>query len=205
MGLRGKRILITAGPTCVPIDSVRVISNIASGATGVLLARRASARQARVTLLSGLHNADSLGKSVRIIHFRFFNELKDALKRELQHNRYDIIIHSAAVSDFAPKYKLSGKLESGRAYNLRLQPLEKLIVLIRRLAPKAKLIMFKLETGAADRQLIQKAEAARQKAGADLVVANRLNPYRAFILNKHKIYFKCGSKKELAKRLVNLL
>ncbi len=53
MSLNGKRILITAGPTWVPIDNVRVISNIATGTTGVLLAWQTSAQGAKVTLVLG--------------------------------------------------------------------------------------------------------------------------------------------------------
>ena len=53
MSLKNKRILITAGPTWVAIDSVRVISNIATGETGILLAKRLSLQGAKVTLALG--------------------------------------------------------------------------------------------------------------------------------------------------------
>jgi len=46
------RLLITAGPTCVPIDSVRVITNLASGKTGLAIASLAVARGYQVTLLT---------------------------------------------------------------------------------------------------------------------------------------------------------
>ena len=124
--------------------------------------------------------------------------------KQLRGKKYDIIIHSAAVSDFKAQYKLRGKLNSDRAHNLKLVPLEKLVVLIRRLVPKAKLVMFKLEAGITDKQLIRRALIARDKIGADLVVANRLNPYRAFIVdNKENIQVK--NKQELAKKLIRRL
>jgi phosphopantothenoylcysteine decarboxylase/phosphopantothenate--cysteine ligase len=205
VSLKGKRILITAGPTWVGIDSIRVISNIATGTTGLLLARQASIQGARVTLILGPCGRFNLGKSIRIIHFCFFNQLKNILRHELQNGKYDIIIHSAAVSDFKPEYKISGKLSSDKAYTLKLLPLEKLIVLIRRLKPKAKLVMFKLESNVQNRTLIQRAKNAGVRFGADLVVANRLFPYRAFIIDKQDGQLLTKSKQELVNKLIKIL
>ncbi len=223
MSLRGKRILVTAGSTWVSIDSVRVISNIATGKTGMLLTREAAARGARATLVLGpccgynlnkvcslgrkelLYINKRLGKSIRIIHFHFFGELRNILKCELKNNRYDIVIHSAAVSDFKPEYKLRGKLSSDRGYRLKLIPSEKLIVLIRHLAPKAKLVIFKLESAVTKKTLIKRAKRARDMVGADIVVANRLNPYRAFIIDKEGNRTKVKNREQLAKKLIKLL
>jgi len=206
MNLRGKRILITAGPTWVPIDSVRIISNIATGETGILLAQYLSSqRRARVTLLLGTSEEDNLVSALRVIRFRFFNELKYILKRELSSKKYDIIIHSAAVSDFKLKYKLRGKLNSDKAYNLRIIPLEKLIINIRRLAKEARLVMFKLESAVTDKALIKRARVAGKLVGADLVVANQLNPYRAYIIDKDDNKIRAKSKKDLVKKLIKQL
>ena len=228
MSLKGKRILITAGPTWVPIDSVRVVSNIATGMTGMLLAGKALVQGARVTLVLGGGRSPlpkvtrAHDQSMRIVHFHFFNELKDILKHELKNNKYDIVIHSAAVSDFypvrkkspegkrlsngvKPKYKTKRKLNSDRAQNLKLVPLEKLVFLIRRFARRAKLVIFKLETAVTDRILVQRAKSAREEVGANLVVANRLIPYRAFIIDKDDNKIEAQSKQELAKKLIKLL
>jgi phosphopantothenoylcysteine decarboxylase/phosphopantothenate--cysteine ligase len=205
MGLKNKRILITAGPTWVPIDSVRVISNIATGTTGVLLARESSVRGARVTLLLGPCAKYNLNNSIRVINFRFFSELKDILRRELKNKNYDIVIHSAAVSDFKPEYKLKGKLNSDKGCRLKLIPLEKLVVLIRRFTPKSILVMFKLESTVTDKTLIRRAKSSRDMVGADMVVANRLNPYRAFIIDKEGNRTKVKNRKQLAKKLIKLL
>jgi len=204
MSLKGKKILITAGPTWVPIDSVRVISNIASGQTGILLAREVAARAGKVTLILGPCGEYNLNSSIRIIRFRFFNELKDTLRRELKKVKYDIVIHSAAVSDFKTK-QIKGKIVSSKYFDLRLKPLPKIIHDIRRMAPNAKLIMFKLESDISDRVLIKRAIEARIKAGADFVVANRLNPYCAFIINKVDSKITIRSKQELAKKLIKVL
>jgi len=206
VSLRGKRILITAGPTWVGIDNVRVISNIATGATGTLLARQFSYRGARATLVLGPCRTFKLAKSIRIIHFCFFDELKNILRRELRNYKYDIIIHSAAVSDFKPEYKIRGKLCSDKSHYLKLLPLEKLIVLINRLRRKGRLVMFKLESDVESKTLIQRAKRARERFGADLVVANRLRPYRAFIIERRgRVVASAGSKQELAGKLIKLL
>lgn len=185
--LKNKRILITAGPTWVPIDSVRVISNIATGETGVLLAEKLSKAGAKVTLLLGPSGHCCLSKKIRLIDYRFFDELKDKVTQELKAKKYDIIIHSAAVSDFKPKQKNKGKLISNKTHNLVLTPLPKIVRQMRRLAPEAKLVMFKLESGLSKASLIQRASVARRKINADIIVANMINPYRSFILNKSKI------------------
>jgi phosphopantothenoylcysteine decarboxylase/phosphopantothenate--cysteine ligase len=205
MGLKGKKILITAGPTWVPIDDVRIISNVATGRTGILLAREAAVRRAEVTLVLGPGEERVRGKLSRLIRFRFFSELKDILKRELKNKKYDIVIHSAAVSDFKPDYKLKGKLNSDKGCRLKLIPLEKLVVLIRRFAPKSILVMFKLEPTVTDKTLIQRAKSSRDMVGADMVVANRLSPYRAFIIDKENNQIKAQSKQELAKKLIKVL
>ncbi|MFH1678383.1 MAG: phosphopantothenoylcysteine decarboxylase [Candidatus Omnitrophota bacterium] len=205
MNLQGKKILITAGPTWVSIDSVRVISNIATGRTGILLAQEAAIRGARVTLVMGPCGECRLNKPVRLIRFQYFDELKKILTSRLRNNRYDIIIHSAAVSDFKPEYVSGRKLDSNRGHRLRLMPLFKLVVLIRRMGIGAKLVMFKLETGITDKALIYRAKSAREKNGADLIVANRLNPYRAFIINKENNQISARTKQDLAKKLIKVL
>jgi len=204
--LKNKRILITAGPTWVPIDNVRVISNIATGVTGVLLAEKLQRLGAKVTLLMGPAGTRCLNKKIRLIRFKFFDELKNLIKRELKSNKYDIVIHSAAVSDFKPAQSIKGKINSGRPYNLKLLPLPKVIRDIRILNPKAKLVMFKLEYGISDKALIERARKALVTYRADLVIANAIYPrYKAFILDEKNVYSQVNSKKELVKKLINLL
>lgn len=204
--LRGKRVLITAGPTWAPIDNVRVISNIATGETGMLLAEKLSAAGARVTLLLGPGCGYITQKKIRIIRFKFFDELRQTLRRLLAVSPYDSIIHSAAVSDFRPKTLLQGKLKSGKSYNLKLAPLPKIADEIRRLAPWAKLVLFKLESGVSDKELIKRSRSALRASGADLIVANRIEPsYKAYILDRDKIYARSNSKEELVDKLTEAI
>lgn len=204
--MKNKRILITAGPTWVPIDSVRVISNTATGETGILLAEKLAQRGAKVTLLLGQCEACCLNKKIRLIRFKYFDELKETVKRELKKRRFEIIIHSAAVSDFRPAKSSKGKLASGIAQNLRLFPLPKIAQDIRNLAPKSKLVLFKLESGIKDKTLIERARNTLLKHEADLIIANRIQPdYKAFILNKRNVYCKVDSKHELVNRLIKII
>ena len=187
------------------IDKVRVISNIASGETGILLADKLSEQGAKVTLVLGPGN-DKNGiqnSRIKIIRFSFFEELRQALKKELKASRYDFIIHSAAVSDFAPQKPIKGKLKSGRPYILRLKALPKLSADIRRLAPDAGLVLFKLESGIKDEELIQRARKTLADSQADLIVANIIEPrYKSYILDAKKIYSRAGSKQEMVSNLL---
>ncbi|MCM8795620.1 MAG: phosphopantothenoylcysteine decarboxylase [Candidatus Omnitrophica bacterium] len=204
MAIRDKKILITAGPTWVPIDKVRVISNIATGETGILLARQLQRRGGKVTLFLGPVNLCRIPKKIRLIRFKFFDELKNKIIQELRSHRYDVIIHNAAVSDFAP-LPYRDKIASKKEFSLRLRPLPKIITYIRRLAPQAKLIMFKLESGISQNVLIKRAKQAKDKANADLIIANILNPYRALIVNRENKVILVRSKNELINRLTKLI
>jgi phosphopantothenoylcysteine decarboxylase/phosphopantothenate--cysteine ligase len=205
MNLKNKRVLITAGPTWVPIDSVRVISNIATGETGILLANKLVSRGARVTLFLGPVGHCSIDKRVRLINFKFFDQLRNGLKKELRARRYDKIIHNAAVSDFKPPRNAGGKISSQKSHTLKLSPLPKIAEEIRKLSPKAKLVIFKLEAQVTDSVLIKKAISACRKIKGDIVVANRVNPYRAFIINSGNKIVAAGNRKELTNRLIKIL
>ena len=203
---KNRRILITAGPTWVPIDEVRVISNIASGETGILLAEKLLKHGAGVTLVLGPVESCCINKKIKLVRFKFFDQLRSRLKKELLSKNYDCIIHCAAVSDFRPLNPTKGKLASNKAHNLKLTVLPKIVNEIRKLRPAAKLVMFKLEAGISDIELIRRAREALLKARADLIVANRITPsYKAFILNKNETLGCVHSKKELAEKLADLI
>lgn len=106
--LKGKNVLVTAGPTREPIDPVRFLSNYSSGKMGYELARRASYRGADVTLVSGpTHLKTPLG--VEMIKVETAIEMKECLDKLA--SEYDIIIKAAAVSDLRPKTYNSEKLK----------------------------------------------------------------------------------------------
>ncbi|MDI6605541.1 MAG: phosphopantothenoylcysteine decarboxylase [Candidatus Omnitrophota bacterium] len=202
MPFKNKKVLITSGPTWVPIDDVRVISNIATGETGILLADSLQRLGAKVTLLLGPVESSAASGKIKLIRFRFFEELKNKIIRELRLGKYDLVIHNAAVADFKAQRTAKGKLDSGKSYLLKLKPLPKITLLIRRYAPGAKIIIFKLESGVCDNILIQRAGRALINAAADFIVANRITPYRAFIMDRKGCIAKATSKGELVRRLL---
>ena len=186
------------------MDDVRVISNIATGETGILLAEKFVHLGAKVTLLLGCAQKPKINPKVRLIPFRFFNELKSIINRELRTRFYNVIIHNAAVSDFGLRQK-EGKISSAKSIILKLKPLVKIVSLIRRLNKKAKLVIFKLEPRMKDKALIGNAKRAMKQSGADLVIANKLNPYRAFIIGKQNRIVSARSKPEMVCKLAKII
>lgn len=188
--LKNKKILITAGPTWVPIDKIRVISNVSSGRTGILLAKEAARQGGSVTLLLGPVGDVNIGRRIDLIRFRFFDDLKKALQRQLSGNRFDAIIHLAAVSDFRPVKTGRSKISSGRALRLKLVPTEKLSGIIRKRARMSFLVIFKLEAGTSRHELIKRAKKAMQACSADMVVANMFKGLRyiAYVIVGRHIY-----------------
>ncbi|TRZ48926.1 hypothetical protein D4Q80_02960 [bacterium] len=208
MNLKNKRILITAGPTWVPIDSVRVISNIATGETGILLANKLVRRGARVTLFLGPVNPCCLDKRVRLINFKFFDQLRNGLKKELRAKIYDIVIHNAAVSDYKPQVKHTRKIKSGRKkLKITLVPTPKIIDSIRKSGRSLFLVGFKFEPDAEKNRLINKARALKKRSALDLAVANTISKgqYRAYIIGKSRVYGPLPDKGSLVNRLVKAI
>ncbi|MDD5292404.1 MAG: phosphopantothenoylcysteine decarboxylase [Candidatus Omnitrophica bacterium] len=208
MGIKGKKVLVTAGPTWVAIDKVRVISNIASAKTGIILAKKMAALGAKVTLLLGPIGEARLDKRVNEKRYSFFDELDSLLKRELSLKTYDAVIHSAAVSDYRPKNIFCGKVKSGKDnLNLFLKPTSKIVDKLKKYSPGIFLVMFKLEFGALGDKLINSARRAMQRAAADLCVVNTFSEgkYKALIINKNKVLDKVYSKEKLAGKLLKII
>lgn len=206
--LRNKRILITAGPTWVPIDGVRVISNIATGKTGILLAEKLQHLGVKVTLLLGPVEACCLNKQIKLIRFNFFDELKDKLITELKSGEYDILIHSAAVSDYRPLKVYSRKIKSAiKKWTLDLIPTEKIIDLIKNIDRSLFTVGFKFEPEAQKNSLIKEAKALLCRSNLDLAVANTVvnKKYRAFIIDGNQIYGPLLSKEVLADKLIRVV
>jgi len=207
--LKNKSILITAGPTWVPIDSVRVISNIATGQTGILLAERLRRLGAKVTILLGPVETCSLNKKIRLIRFTFFDELKDKITQELKTKKYDMVIHSAAVSDYRPLKTYSHKIKSGiKKWRLSLIPTEKIIDAIKRIDKSIFLVGFKFELHAGKCALIKKTKELIWHANLDLGVGNTIdkNKYYAYILdNYNRSYGPIFNKRDLVTKLADLI
>jgi len=200
------RALVTCGATWTPIDDVRVISNVSTGETGHLIACALRSAGARVTVIEGPVAYPLLDRGIKIIKYRFFDQLAKLLKREVL-QKYDIVIHAAAVSDFKVPRSHKNKIASSKTLTLRLVATPKLIESIKTLSPKSVLVGFKLESKLNPKNIFKTAQALFSRCGCDLVVANTLkNGYRGFILNPDgKILAKADNKRSMAQKLVKLI
>ncbi len=203
------RILITGGATWAKIDKVRILTNIFTGKTSLFLAKYFLKKKTEVTLLINPHCIESFPRSrnIKIIFFRYFDELKKALKEELKRNKYDAIIHTAAVSDYVLKRPFKGKIPSNRKkIELRLQPTQKLTKLIHSLAKNSFLVQFKLETKS--KYILKKAYRSLITNRFNLVIANVYRPqnkqYSAFIIDPSFTITKVSSLGELAQSLFDI-
>ena len=204
---RGKKVLITSGPTWVPIDNVRVISNTASGETGILLAKKFIVQGYRVTLLLGPVNFASVDKKIKVKRFLFFSQLNTLLKNELKKD-YDIVVQAAAISDFALKQSAKKKISSQcKELKLILKPTVKLINCLRKFKPNAFLVGFKFEPDFKADRLIKKTRNLIQSASLDLAVGNNLlgKRYNAYLVSKTDAAGPFLSKPAMVSNLVKLI
>jgi len=206
--IKAKKILITAGPTWVPIDTVRVISNIATGKTGILLAKVLAKQGAKVTLMLGPVETCCIDKNIKVIYFKFFDELSLLLKNELKRQHYDIVIHSAAVSDYRPLLSSKKKLSSSaKKLTLALKQTPKIIDYLRGASPDSFLVGFKFEPDLTENRLVSEARSLIKRAHLDLAVANTVhnNHYRAWIVNEKDKSGCFSGKKEMVRGLLTLI
>lgn len=107
--LKGKRVLITAGPTYELIDPVRFIGNFSSGKMGFALAREAARRGAKVILVSGPVTLPTPDPSIERVDVTSAREMLDACR--LKFPECDYAIMCAAVADYAPVHMVQRKIK----------------------------------------------------------------------------------------------
>jgi len=169
--LKGKKILMTAGPTIEKIDPVRVITNHSTGKTGVLLASELVSAGAKVTLVYGPGITEP-PKGAKIIPVQtvtdMFNEVKKQMKK-----KFDIVILAAAASDYIPKKQYSKKIKSTRnSLTIELKKAPKIIDHIKKLQKDVFLIGFKAETDISKKELLVQAKQKLRDSKADMIIAN---------------------------------
>jgi len=152
--LVGKKILVTAGPTIEPIDPVRFISNPSSGKMGFAVARAAEHRGAEVTLISGpTHLADPM--NVTTIRVRTAEEMAGHVFQQM--GNADVIIKSAAVSDYGPKESEAHKIKKGKnELVLHLQQNEDILKVLGQKKKHQILVGFAAETKDLEKNATQK-------------------------------------------------
>jgi phosphopantothenoylcysteine decarboxylase/phosphopantothenate--cysteine ligase len=173
--LRGRRILVTGGPTPVPIDGVRRIVNRFSGRLAAAISEELLLRGADPLLLLG---QGSTPPPAWIPHHLVssFDDYRDQVLAALA-GGLDAGIFSAAVADYRPRQVHPGKLASGEAsLSLELEPTEKVIDQVRAAAPRLPMVTFKVLAGGSDAELLAVARARLDRF--ELVVANRAEEVR---------------------------
>lgn len=211
--LEGKKILVTAGATSEEIDPVRVITNKSSGKMGVYIAEEAFLRGAEVTLIRG-HNSIPPRYHFKDIIVNNVSELLGAVKKEVKEK--NVMIHSAAVSDFTISGKENKKISSKEPLHLELEPTTKIFEKIKKMNKNIFLIGFKAEYKLKKKELIKRAYGLLTDADADLVVANDVGSKKAgfdvetnevFVVNKKKNvkHIKLSQKRTIANLLLDEL
>jgi len=169
-GLRGKRIMVTAGPTPVPIDGVRRIVNRFRGRLGADIADELTWRGADAELLLG-DGAWRPTAPMQINIARTYDAYRDMVLERVQSGLFAGVF-SAGVADYRPKVVVDGKIVSGSAeYPLMLEPTEKVIDLAMAASPAMHTIAFKYLEKVSEDELIR--VAAKRLDRARLVVATR--------------------------------
>ncbi len=164
--LQGKKILITSGSNAENIDPIRILTNRASGKTGVALALEARRRGAEVTLVHRFPQEIP----VRQIFAESAEAMLNAVMAELERG-CDALISAAAVADYTLDASQE-KIKSGQDLVLKLKPTKKILKTVRAAFPSLKIVGFKAETNVTEEELRARAEEAMQASGLDLVVAN---------------------------------
>ena len=168
--LRGRSVLVTAGPTREALDPVRFISNYSSGKMGVAVAESAWRRGANVTLVAGpMSVAPPVG--VEVVPVGSTAEMLQAVTARL--GTADVLVMAAAPADYQPAERAAGKLKkSGDARTLDLHETPDILQSTRALRRAGAIIVgFALETDA----LVENARQKLVAKGLDIVVLNAAN------------------------------
>jgi len=205
--LRGKRVVITAGPTREPFDPARFLSNASTGATGVELAREAALRGSRVTLLLGPTLLEPPA-GVEVVRVTTAGELYDAAVAHAL--GADLVIASAAVADWRPAERSASKLaKSGEKLTVALEPNPDVLAAVGERKGATFLVGFAAETGEHEARAREKLRRKR----LDAIAVNDVSGERGFGIGENELVLLWGedgrrelgrgTKGELAVRLLD--
>lgn len=173
--LKGKKVLLTAGPTYEKIDPVRFIGNYSSGKMGFALAEEFASRGAEVLLVSGPVNQDTAHANIRRIDVESAGEMFEEVMK--YSGECDVVVSCAAVADFTPARKAAVKLKRGADdLILELKPTRDIAAELGRRKKEGQLLVgFALETNDEECNALLKLH----KKNLDLVVLNSLKDQNA--------------------------
>jgi len=167
--LRGKKVLITAGPTYEAIDPVRFIGNYSSGKMGFELAKEAATLGAEVLLISGPSNETVDNPLIRRIDVVSAEEMYESVHS--YYNNMDIAILAAAVADYKPLSPASQKIKKNEAkLTIELTQTKDILASLGKQKNKQFLVGFALETN----NELANAKSKLKKKNLDLIILNSL-------------------------------
>lgn len=181
--LKGKKIMITAGPTYEKIDPVRFIGNYSSGKMGFALAEECCRRGAEVTLVAGPVSL-SCSEAIHRIDVESCEEMYQAATKAFAST--DVAILCAAVADFKPSEIADRKIKRKKDdLELRLVPTHDIAAALGKMKQKhQRIVAFALETNDEEAN----AQKKRKKKNADFIVLNSTrNPGTTFRTDDNQI------------------
>ena len=209
--LRGKKILVTAGPTYEAIDPVRYISNHSSGKMGFEIAKKASDLGAEVFLISGPSNQKISTRSINLINVVSSKDMHEEVIK--YYSEADIVIMAAAVSDFKPKEFSNKKIKKDNIQSkIELEKSKDVLLELGRLKKNQFLVGFALE----NENEIENSLKKLKNKNLDLIILNSLNDKGAgfgtetnkiTIINskEEKTDFDLKDKSEVAEDILNFI
>lgn len=208
--LKGARIMVTGGPTPVPLDDVRVVTNIFRGTLGRETAKELVLRGAAVSFLLGgdLEVEDWLRPFTTI--YKTYDEYRNrVIEYASSATKSHAMILSAAVADYRPREVFAGKIAS-KSNELVLPtfvPTEKVVDKAHEVAPQMPIVSFKLLSRVSVEELIAVARG-RLGTHSQIVIANRREDCTAahqivYIVSKEGVSRVAGSKRDVAVAIVD--
>lgn len=206
--MRGKKVLVTAGPTVEAIDPVRYITNHSTGKMGYAIAKNCMLRGAEVTLVTGPTSIPK-PRFVQVVEIQSAREMFEAVTSRAQEQ--DIIVKAAAVADYRPENVSGEKIKKNDAV-ITLQ-LEKTDDILKYLGEHKRegqfLCGFSMET----EHMVENSRAKLEKKNLDMIAANNLKQAGAgfgtdtniitLITKEETKQLELMSKEEAAKRIMD--
>ena len=180
--LAGRHVVVSAGGTREPVDPVRFLGNRSTGTQGIALARAATERGARVTLVVANVTLPA-PRGVDVVAVETTAELRDAVRHAAA--TADVVVMAAAVADFRPltaaEHKIK-KVVGERAPSIALTTNPDILAELatERLNPGQVVVGFAAETGDDDGSVLDHGRAKARRKGADLLVVNAVGLGRGF-------------------------
>jgi phosphopantothenoylcysteine decarboxylase/phosphopantothenate--cysteine ligase len=209
--LKGKTVLVTAGPTYEAIDPVRFIGNHSSGKMGYAIAEALAKEGASVNLVSGPTDQHATHQGIKVKHVTSAEEMYDACTALFGNS--DITVLAAAVADYRPAVQATEKIKKNGSLTLELTKTHDIAASLGKLKHNGQLVVgFALETQQEQENALKKLESKN----FDLIILNSLRDSGAgfghdtnkitIIDRDHKTTsFALKDKKAVARDIVNAI